>query len=405
MPSSTERQGGRSRMSDLRALPSVLIVSTTSVDIGSASGACMASLFARWPAEQLAQFVRYRSLFADSGVAGSTFVADDAPDLRNEGVERWLRSTGADLVYARAAEWPEPWWDLGRQIAEMLDVPFVFHLFDNTVGWCRAEFSETNATLRAIRCDLTVERNVRQAAAVFTCSESHSQTLESLYGVDSEPILRTLESRAAPLAAIPALIDYEAEIRLAYAGRCNVHQHRATFELVADAAKRMSETGQPVVIDCIGPNENDFSALLSDRPDLNGTVRFHGSLGSQEAQFDFLNQRDGILVTFNFDELSRQYIGDSLSSKLLDALATDRPVFVVGPPSLESVAFAQRTGSATVLDTRNTDEIDAMLENFRADRETPDSQRRARELVRRDWSPDVVLERFEAAMRTAAGWA
>lgn len=113
--------------------------------------------------------------------------------------------------------------------------------------------------------------------------------------------------------------------------------------------------------------------------------------------------RDATLVTLNFDAESIGYVGRATSSKALDCLAGDRPTLVYGPPEMETVAWAARTGWADVASDRDPAALTATLRAVVTRGTLTDAQHEARTRERARWSRATVLEAFVKQMRLAAG--
>ena len=377
-------------MSDV---PRVVVVSTTAISPSTASGYCLRQLFDGWPADRLLEVVRDGDE-ATPTVSQGRLVAPNGR-LTPEIIDTIL-AFEPDLLYVRAVEWPERWWDLGQRIAQIAEVPYVAHVFDDVVGFATIRWGGTTGRLRAVRRDVALRSLLDGAADVFACSERHAGELAQRYGVAAVPFVRWIEPRESKPPAPGETY------RIAYTGRCNPRQHAEGLRLVGEAVAQLTEAGHRVAIECIGPNRNDYDQFFASAPHLEGVVTYLGDLVDRDDQLRFVDERDAVLVALNFDAGSLRYIGRATSSKALDALATDQPALVVGSPQMESVDWAKRTGWSDVVDTPDPTTIAAALLEMMERARIPDAQRQARVEERRRWSRSVVTSAFAERLARAA---
>ena len=354
----------------------------------------MAQLFDSWPADRLLEVVTALPTTKSLSLAGISILCPNGA-LSDAEFDR-IQTFNPDLVYVRANEWPEAWWDFGHDLALSLDIPYVAHLFDDVVAWNFAKFRTPVGELRAIRRDLSIRRLVRDASAMFSCSEKHSEWILDHYGVSSVPFVRWV----SPIATAAATDD--GVFRFAYSGRCNPIQHSHALHDVARAILDLKEAGLTIVIDCIGPNVKDFEAFFALHPETVSVLTFHGDYADRADQLEFLGSRDATLAAFNFDEPSICYVGKGTSSKAIDALGSDRPTLVYGPLAVETVAWANRTGWADVVTDRDLSSLKTVIRDLVTRRGLTEAQRIARVAERERWSRSVVLGRFEKEIRRAA---
>ncbi len=361
----------------------------------SASGFCLASLFDEWPSSRLLE-VTIAGPSPDSASRAGTSISCPSGALSDADVAV-IESFSPHVVYVRANEWPEAWWELGRTVAARFDIPYVAHVFDDVVAWQLARFDPPFNELRAIRRDLSLRRLVGDAVATFSCSDAHSESMFARYGVVASPFVRWVDPIVVPR------VEHGDVFRFAYAGRCNSVQHSGALRDVAFAALALADEGLRIAIDCIGPNADDFGTFFAQYPETQAVVSFHGNLADRADQLEFMFSRDATLVTLNFDAESIGYVGRATSSKALDCLAGDRPTLVYGPPEMETVAWAARTGWADVASDRDPAALTATLRAVVTRGTLTDAQHEARTRERARWSRATVLEAFVKQMRLAAG--
>jgi len=79
---------------------------------------------------------------------------------------------------------------------------------------------------------------------------------------------------------------------------------------------------------------------------LSGFVR-------QESYAESLIEADALLIAYNFDEISRAYVGLSLANKMPECLASGVPVLAYGPSDFPTITALHRAGCAQVVTTRS----------------------------------------------------
>ncbi len=92
------------------------------------------------------------------------------------------------------------------------------------------------------------------------------------------------------------------------------------------------------------------AAYLKDLDVVGGSLRLEDPPRS-ESIAHLLSGADLLVLPFNFDERSRQYIRLSMPTKVPAYMACGTPVLVYGPPGIATVRYAERDGWAHVLST------------------------------------------------------
>ena len=93
-----------------------------------------------------------------------------------------------------------------------------------------------------------------------------------------------------------------------------------------------------------------FGSYLKDLDVVGGSLRLEDPPRS-ESIAHLLSGADLLVLPFNFDERSRQYIRLSMPTKVPAYMACGTPVLVYGPPGIATVRYAQRDGWGHVLST------------------------------------------------------
>jgi hypothetical protein len=374
--------------------PRVVLVSTSGTGTGTATGASLKKLFDGWPGDRLLEITADAN--TPTPTIGTQHISSPDGVLSTE-ILNQAKAFRPDLLYARAIEWPEPWWSLGHDLASALKIPYVAHEYDDVVGWHIGRWKGPTGVLRAIRRDVALRRMLTGAVDVFACSDRHAEHLNNQYGVAAVTFLSWIDTRT------PITQPRSPEVfRFRFSGRCNVLQHAGALRLVAEAARELTEEGRSTLIECIGPNQNDFKQFAEDFPHLRDIVQNLGNIERRDKQLEFIEQGDAILVTMNFDDESLQFVRHATSSKALDALSTDVSTLVVGSPKMETVDWARRAGWADVVDTPDVEKIKATIVRLMERTSLPEPQRIARRQERKIWSRGEVTSTFAQRLRQAA---
>ena len=177
--------------------------------------------------------------------------------------------------------------------------------------------------------------------------------------------------------------------RLFYAGLCGGLYRPLLTELAA-AVGAAGGWG----FDVCGP---DAAEALPEPPT---GVTIHGDVpaGRREA---IAAGADAAVVVLSFDPAKERHLRLHFPSKLIEYLSWGRPIVVWGPPYASAVRWAEVTGAAVAVSSRDPADVLAAADTVAAGATRAAVLGRAGELARTEFHPDRIHERFVDGLHKA----
>lgn len=380
-------------------LPRVLIVSATPLEGSWATSRLMTDLFARWPADSLAQVTVSRpgsdseaqpveSLYLDLGGEGG--------GLRNpirlvgelRRFTRFVEQTKPDVVYFRSAGWP-----LLLELAPLAlgRFPVVTHLMDDWPESRRVSGGRLGRVVEGV-----LRRVLAKSSARLAISEPMATAFADRYGVTFDVVHAGTDR--VPRDA-PRPVGGKGESVVFYSGSIAEDQTASSIVELAQAVAVLRERGVAVRF-TVAPSSH-MSATLTDRLESAGAV-----IEEQVSQQDYLDRlvaADVVVATANFDERSIAFLRYSMPNKIPDLLASGTPMLLYAPGDLAYVQDAQRQGWASVVDMDAPDILAAAIEVLLSNEELrADLVASAAEACASNFAWRTQRDRFERVVLAAA---
>jgi glycosyltransferase involved in cell wall biosynthesis len=247
------------------------------------------------------------------------------------------------------------WTRLVHQLSTRLSVPVVPFFFDD---WPSSYYRFSSLVRRPRQALLNCVDSVVQHSKVILCiSDAMAEEYAERYSVPTAAFMRCVSTNDPK--PIPENSG-EGGIRLLYVGGLHLDRGRV-LQLIGEALYQLRKDGIKTSLTIYAP-EDDVRAWKRQL-DKQDVVQVAGTLQAEDVT-RALQQADVLVHVESFDgELSR-FTRLSLSTKLPEYMASGRPLLGVGPGSLSSIRYIQRSGAGIVVDSESSDGIAAAVRSL-----------------------------------------
>lgn len=421
-------------------IPRVLVVTSNNFNLQGGGGITLTNLFRGWPPDRLAnihedatapdhtvcsnffrltrQEVRWawplslleRSISGASEADGANALGVQPEGrswkrrLAGDGVPRevrispalasWIDQFAPQLVYGFLGSMAQN--HLTRLIVERWRLPLAIHIMDD---WPNVIYTEGLFAPLLRRRVLREFRALLDRAAVrMVISGAMAEEYTRRYHYPFAPFQNALDMKEWSLVSRQRW-DVEGRVIVRYVGSIVAEAQREALRDMCGAVAELRAEGVDITLSVHAPAAQ--TAVLRDWGFPEDVLR----LGAPAAASDvprLLAEADILVLPFNFDESSRQYMRFSMPTKVPAYMISGSPVLVYGPPDLATVAYAARAGWGYTVTERGGTALRSALRKL-ADDVTVRGQlgRRAIDLARRNHDAVSVTLAFRNALTAA----
>lgn len=330
----------------------LLVIDLSVIGDRSASGEMKAAVLANWPADRLLQLYdsgggKLRLVGQD----GRASAANDPDSLRAA-----IAAFEPDLILYRPVPRKPALHRFAMDLITRENVPLALWILDD---WPSAYATEDPGPAAVLDADL--RWLIDRADVRFSISPEMSAAFHERYGRPFVPIANGVDPADWP----PARPRAAGPVTVRYAGNLADNMTLASVGLVADAIERLAEDGVEVSLE------------------VKATPYWRGKIGDWGAGFRhttlstsdlsiadyrrWLAEADILLLAYNFDARSREYIRYSLANKLPECLASGAAVLAVGPADVGTIATMVGLDVGERVTVEDPDAIEAALRRLVAD--------------------------------------
>lgn len=324
--------------------PKLLIIDSTPVGHGSATGQVKQAFLGEWPASQLLQVWQHGGTQGPLQLfrPGAQAVPDGAAEVSSD--EQLLRRCAEfapEVIYCRPVD-SEPLLRFAETVAVRLARPLVVHMMDD---WPERLRAESPAVFPAI--DHLLRRLLARARVRLSIGEAMAAAYAGRYGGDWRPLANGVD-----VAHIPAK-DWAARGAVG-AARPFVVRYMGGFADDMGAASVTDIARVVASMQSTHPIRFEIRTMPWYRQKAEEAVR--GMAGVSVADLvpaaDYaraLSEADALVIAYNFDERSRAYTGLSVANKLPECLASGAAVLGYGPEDAATLQQLRRAGCAALV--------------------------------------------------------
>ncbi len=364
--------------------PRLLVIDPIPIGAAMAFGRFKERLLQGWSRDGLAQLTGNRGLPEGHGdILSWAFTAD--PEGQAALIEA-IRAWGPEAIYYRLPDrWPA-FNALAEAAIEATDAPLIVHLMDDmerrTHRTLPDQASAFTTHLRAM-----LERATRRLAI----GASMAEAFEARYGCGFEVLAHGVE----PAPPMPA--GHHDRRVLRYFGNLDKEVSGGSVHRLAEAVEGLPEALN-VHFEVFAPAAY-HEAFTSSR--LKRTV-IAGQLEEEEFR-GALARADLLVLAYNFDGTSLDYVRYSIANKLGDYLGAGRPILALGPRGQATIDWLAATDGALMLHDPSPAALSAALRTVLEDPARLEDLALKAQAAARQWpSHQEVQARFRSWVRDAA---
>lgn len=332
--------------------PKLLILDMTAMGGGSATGEVKATLFDGWPADRFLQVARH----------GKDGMATVVPSGEGEYI-----STPADANAARKAVAdfePDvilyrpvpnvPWLhDFAMETINAYDKPVVTWLMDD---WPTELAKKDPAQWSKLGPDL--ETLLANSALNLSICDKMSEAFGERY----QTTFKAFANGVNPVQW-PGLRHHDkAALKMRYSGGLAPNMTLDSVLRVARAVERLAEGGDDITLEISTQAwwARDYGGLFSEFKHT--TVETLNR--SPEEYREWLSEADAVLIAYNFDQSTLDYVQYSMANKMPECLASGALVVAHGPRSIATVDYLAKTRASFVIEAESDKAVEQGLRSL-----------------------------------------
>lgn len=298
----------------------LLLIDHTLVGNATATGEVKSAILGNWPKHLLMQVhdtAKGRLRIADAPAESEPISSLAGP----------VEAFEPDVIFYRPVPRSDLLHEFAMELIDQTNLPLALWIVDD---WPTAYALEEPA--RAAELDADFRWLLARADVRFSISPAMSAAFHERYGQPFVPIANGI----TPADWEPARLRQPGPVRVRYAGGLAENMTFGTIGAVARVVERLAETGLDI----------SFEIRTHGhwrQPSVEWMLQLqHTSVTSSDlAMADYrrwLAGADILLIAYNFDARSRDYIRYSLANKLPECLASGAAVLAVGPSDVGTIA-------------------------------------------------------------------
>ncbi|WP_071515516.1 FkbM family methyltransferase [Geitlerinema sp. PCC 9228] len=376
--------------------PRILIIDWIKTGSISATGQMKKNLFADWPSHLWMQI--YCDGPQDTKFRILSLKKTNNECFDEESIILECKDFNPDLIYYRIAVDNINFYNFAYKLIEQLGKPLVTHIVDDWPNRLRSEkpnlYSQIDDSLRSL---------LKQSAVRLSISKHMSKAFQKRYGANFVPIANCVNRRdwefekqkscfKEPMSSDPFIIRYVG----ALADDMN-------FSSIRDIVQVLGEINEylPVKLEIYTWSlwKNKAIQAFYNVP----YVSINESNFSQAGYRSLLMTSNTLIVAYNFDQKSINYVRYSVANKLPECMASGVPVLVYGPREIATVDYAVSTHSVNVVTERDFEKLRVAIQQLIKDSEfRKNLGQKARNFVFEKHSSSKIRQHFYEILKTVA---
>jgi glycosyltransferase involved in cell wall biosynthesis len=232
--------------------------------------------------------------------------------------------------------------NLSLAVSREFNIPVVPYFGDDWISTFYRD-SPALAIPRLYLCS-ALRKVLRKTNSGMAASPAMAEEYRRRFKKPFSTFLRTVD--VPPQWVSSPVVYKKSGIIIVYAGRLNCDRWRPLLE-IAKALVMLRESGLQARLDVYSVAEDlvSYGSCMSGPPPVN----ICGSLAPREV-FPKLVQAHILVHVESFDDTQQKYTRLSLSTKIPQYLAAGRPILMYGPKGISVTEYARSSGAAVVVD-------------------------------------------------------
>ena len=254
----------------------------------------------------------------------------------NTALNEWLDQQAPDVVFAAVGK-QELLYDMAMTVVRQRSIPLVSYICDDYYYSC-GDGSLIQKLRRKHLCG-KIRELMRTTALTVTICQELTDGYTKTFGVNAETVM------TCPVVHIRPYTTLETGSgRLVYMGNIEAGREQSLMDLgrVLDAENRALGTAYTLEI-YTGNKYPEPLERLAACP----AIRLHSFVtgAAYKAAFD---SADAFVHVESFDKKNRDRVRYSVSTKIIECLASGKPLLAYGPEDVASMAYLQRNNCAAL---------------------------------------------------------
>lgn len=305
--------------------PRILVIDMTRIGDATATGELKETLFRGWESEKICQLyhVDHTTLGLDLPDNPSTHEMPQG----QEAIYSAIKNFRPDVILYRPTPKTYNLHSLALTLIKRLDKPLVTWIMDD---WPCAFAKESPQAAAALDADW--RWLLAKSSARFSISQQMSDAFKTRYGYDFTPIANGVELTHWPKAVLKS---ESKPISVRYAGSLASNMTLNSVLLIAQAIEALAQDGIEISF------QIKTRAIWRDnaKPHFQGLTYTSFIVADLERSKyrKWLSEADIVVIAYNFDADSKDYIQYSLANKLPECLASGAAVLAIGPSSVATI--------------------------------------------------------------------
>ncbi|WP_159931142.1 FkbM family methyltransferase [Oceanicoccus sp. KOV_DT_Chl] len=368
------------------SFPKVLVFSTSATGSECATGQLSKLLFNDWPESRFMHVYvapgavnGKKSLFKYTGKTDSTLAA--------------CLNFSPDVIYYRPADKPVDYHQFVTEVIEAIGAPYIVHMMDDWPARLKSKEPKVYGQLVP-----PLERLIGSAVVNLSICEAMSKEYQQRYG---------REFMAFANAVFPSewqddgkeSTDSKRDFVIRY---CGALADDMTRQGVTDLAKIVGtmDCGRKVRFEIY---TMDWCFAAAEKLARNKCVSAHHLVAPDEYH-SLLKSSDALLVTYNFDKDTEEYIRFSMANKLPEYMASGVPILAYGPRTIATMDFIAERDFAKMVDERDLKKLKQALHEIVTDNvERKALVAKAQNVVFSEKNATKMIAEFKGVVEMVAG--
>jgi FkbM family methyltransferase len=297
----------------------LLVLDLTTIGDATASGEMKAAVLGGWPADRRLQVYDERG--------GQLRIAEMPEVTGLDGLTTAINAFDPDLVLYRPVPKKPELHGFAMDLIKRRNLPLAVWLLDD---WPTAYAHEEPERARTLDADL--RWLLGRADVRLSISPEMSTAFHERYGHPFVPLSNGVD----PADWTAATLRPRGPVRVRYAGNLADNMTLDAVRLVAGVVERIADSGVDISLEVKASpywhaKTGDWAAGLRHTT----VTATELSIGEYR---QWLSDADVLLIAYNFDARSRDYIRYSVANKLPECLASGAAVLAVGPEDIGTIA-------------------------------------------------------------------
>ena len=268
----------------------------------------------------------------------------------NSCLNAWLDCQFPDIIFVAPGS-QELLYDIAITISKERRLPIVAYICDDF--YFLKDNSRTFSAFRRKRIRRRIEELMHKAALVITICPELAERYSKTFGVNATDLM------TCPISQIDSnnpTSKKQSPSNLTYMGNLSYGRGRSILE-IGQALESINSTDSKYSFDVYTGNEYpEMLEQLSSCP----AIRLHGFV-TGDAYKDAFNSAGVFTHVESFEEENRERVRYSISTKIIECLASGKPLLAYGPEDVASMAYLRKNKCAIL--AQSQEELTATVKN------------------------------------------